>query len=60
MHLTQRFVVAAAEIIPTPLEKDFVFILESWGLCLEIQGGHIEMYSNYVLLESISINTNQG
>lgn len=43
-HLTQRIRAAAAEITPDMLGQVFRSTVERWGVCLDMQGGHIEMY----------------
>ena len=49
-QLKQRIRTADAKITPAMLEKVFRSVVERWSLCLDVQGGHIEMHSNYVLV----------
>ena len=43
-QLKQRIRAAAAKITPAMLEKAFRSVVEQWSLCLDVQGGHIEMH----------------
>ncbi|PSN52535.1 hypothetical protein C0J52_14319 [Blattella germanica] len=43
-QLKQRIGAAAAEIAPAMLQKVFRSVVERWSLCLDLQGGHIEMH----------------
>ena len=42
--LKQRIRAAAAKITPAMPEKVFRSVVERWSLCLDVQGGHIEMH----------------
>ena len=43
-QLKQRIMAAAADITPETLQKVFRSAEERWQLCLDTQGGHVELY----------------
>ena len=43
-QLKQRITAAVEEITPAMLNDVYRSTEERWGLCLDVQGGHIEMY----------------
>ncbi|KAJ9592346.1 hypothetical protein L9F63_001115 [Diploptera punctata] len=43
-HLRQRIFTAVARITPAMLERVFRATVERWGLCLDMQGEHVELY----------------
>ena len=43
-QLKQWIRAAAAKITPAMLEKVLRSVVEGWSLCLDVQGGHTEMY----------------
>ena len=49
-QLNQRIRAGAAKITPAMLGKVFRNVEKRWSLCLDVQGGHIEMHWKYVLL----------
>ena len=49
-QLKQRIRATAPKITPAKLGKVFRSVVERWSLCLDVQGGHIEIHWKYVLL----------